>query len=97
MPETTSPSSTPWLRFAVVLGLLTFSGITLASNVLPARDDLRSTRDMLDAQERENEETRERIDRLRDDAEALGNDPWVVGRTIREELNRTEPDEIRVR
>ena len=88
---------TPWLRLSVVLGLLAFSGVTLATNVVPTRDDLRATRRMLEQQRDENETTRARIAELREDADALRHDPWVVRRVLREELNLTDEGEIRVR
>jgi cell division protein FtsB len=87
----------PWLRLAVVVGLLTFSTVTLATNVIPKRDDLRDTQRMLDEQQRENEATEERIEELRDDADALLRDPWYLSRVLREELNRTDEGEIRIR
>ena len=92
-----APSRTPWLRLAVVVGLLTFSGISLATNVIPKRDDLRDTRRMLEEQQRENEASEERIELLQDEADALDGDPWAVRRAIREELNRTDEGEILVR
>lgn len=88
---------TPWLRLAVVLGLLTFSGVTLATNVLPTRDGLRATERTLEEQERENERTRQRIEELRDESDALTNDPWDVQRAVREEFRVTDEGEIRVR
>ena len=66
-----APARIPWLRLAVVLGLLTFSGVTLASNVIPKRDDLRDTRHMLDGQIRDNRVTQERIEELRDEAHGV--------------------------
>jgi hypothetical protein len=65
--------------------------------VIPARDDLRDTRRMLEQQELENEQTRERILELREDEEALRGDAWVIDRAIREQYNRLDEGEIRVR
>ena len=96
MPDAVT-TRVPWLRLVVVIGLLTFSGVTLASNVIPARDDVHATRRMLEEQERENEQTRQRIVELREDADALGEDAWVVDRAIRELFHRTDEGEIRVR
>jgi len=88
---------TPLLRLAVVLGLLTFSGVTLATNIVPTRDGLRATRRQLEEQERENRLTLERIDVLRDDADALTNDVWDIQRVLREEFRLTDEGEVQVR
>ena len=96
MPDLSS-ARTPWLRVIVVVGLLTFSGVTLASNVIPTRDGLRDTRQMAEEQEAENERSRERIRELHDEADALHGDRWTINRVLREEFNRTDEGEIRVR
>lgn len=92
-----APVRTPWLRLVVVLGLLTFSGVTLASNVIPKRDDLRATRRLLQEQRDENEAMRLRTQELREDARSLGENAWTVDRALREDLNRAHPREIIVR
>jgi len=92
-----APVRASWLRLAVVLGLLTFSGVTLASNVIPKRDDLRATRRLLQEQRDENEAMRLRTQELREEEEALTRNAWFVDRALREDLRRAHPREIMVR
>jgi hypothetical protein len=81
----------------LVIGLLLFALVTLATNVIPAREDLRATRTMLEEQLRENDAAARRAREVDAYAEALATDPWAVQRAVREELNRTDEDEVIVR
>ncbi len=90
-------SQTSWPHVLLVFGLLTFTAVTLASNVIPVRDAVRDTRAMLEQRESDNEAARRRIVELREEERVLREDPWVVRRVLREEFHRLDEGEITVR
>ncbi len=93
MPEPLAGPRVPTLRVIVIVLLLTFSGATLVGSVVPARDGLHRTQEMLDRQIDENARSKERLEELDKEGTALRTDPWVNQRIIRTFRIRDE-DEV---
>ena len=97
MPEGTTPARVSTIRLLVVAVLLTFSGATLAGSMVPARDGLHRTHNMLQRQRDRNEQLTRRLEELRLEEHSLETEPWLTKRILVDAMRITEPGEVTVR